>query len=258
MGLRVTAAQAAWLVDRHERMVRWHIERGDLAAVKEGRSWRIDVDALEGIPGWRVNRERLAELQATDERTAASMAARIAELERSVRELRGRVARLEAQSGASGSGASEGAHTSAPDDRQAGLGHDSAIGMPHRPDLPLSASGDVLPDFGVSRATERPETAHRGPQTVTLADRGPGAPLTFAHKTAAAKWLMRHGVNSANTPHAWPGWPPAELTPVAALDVALAVWQAAQARRDWRVTWTLHRCDDPACVCQSMLEDRES
>lgn len=154
MGFRVSAAQAAWLVGHGERMVRWHIQtRKDLPAVKAGRSWAIDVDALEAIPGWRVNRERLAELQAADAQTAASMAARITELERSVRELRGRLARLEAQSGASASVASESPHASAPDDRQAASAYGGAIGIPKLSDLPYSAFGDDLSNLGVSRPT---------------------------------------------------------------------------------------------------------
>lgn len=166
MGLRVTAAQAAWLVDRQERQVRWRIkERKDLPAIKDGKSWAIDVDDLARIPGWRINRERLAELQAADAMTAASMAARLAELERSVRELRGRLARLEAQSGLSSTIASDGAHTATPDDRQTALSGIGGIGTPTRPDSPLSAFGDILPDIGVSRATERPYAPYQPYQT---------------------------------------------------------------------------------------------
>jgi hypothetical protein len=256
MGLRVTAAQAAWLTGHGERMVRWHIQtRKDLPAVKDGRSWAIDVDALEAIPGWRVNRERLAELETADARTAASMAARLAELERIVRELRSRLARLEAHGGASGSSASDASHTSAPEDRQTVLGHTGGIGTyPHSPkpsDSPLSAFGDVLPDLGVSRPTY---PAYRGPRTVTLADRGPGAPLRFRTKTDAARWLGRHGINEA-TPKTWRGWPPDELTPAAALAFALDLQRDARARGDWRVSWTLRRCTDEACVCRELLTE---
>lgn len=263
MGLRVTAAQAAWLTGHGERMVRWHIQtRKDLPAVKAGRSWAIDVDALEAIPGWRVNRDRLAELQAADAQTAASMAARLAELERTVRELRGRLARLEAQGGAPGSVASDEAYTSASQDRQATLGHTGGIGTyPHssKPsDSPYSAFGGISPDLGVSRGAYSPETGYqsgyRGPRTVTLADRGLGAPLRFRTKTDAARWLGRHGVNEL-TPKSWRGWPPDELTPAAVLAFALDVWRDARARGDWRVTWALRRCTDDTCVCQDMLAD---
>lgn len=243
MGLRVTAAQAGWLVGHGERMVRWHIQtRKDLPAVKAGRSWAIDVDALEAIPGWRVNRERLAELEAADARSAASMVARIAELERQVRDLRARVARLETSHAAP-----------APqelDARQGGRYGDAPTGAKPS-DLALSASGDVLPNFGL---TPDYQAAYHGPRTVTLADRGAGAPLRFKTKTDAARWLVRHGVNSESTPKTWRGWPPDELTPAASLAFALDVWRDARARGDWRVTWSLRRCDDAACVCQTMLE----
>lgn len=96
MGVKVTAEQAGQLVDRHERIVRWHIKRGTLPAVKRGTSWRIDVDDLERVPGWTVNRQRLGELQHRDSRTAESMAARLNALEREVAALRTRLRVLEA------------------------------------------------------------------------------------------------------------------------------------------------------------------
>jgi len=119
--------------------------------------------------------------------------------------------------------------------------------------------------MGVSRPTDSPSQGYqrqsgapggyRGPRTVTLADRGPGAPLRFRTKTDAARWLGRHGINSETTPKTWRGWPPDELTQAGALAFALDVWRDARARGDWRVTWALRRCDDGACVCQEMLAD---
>jgi len=246
MGLRVTAAQAAWLVDRHERMIRWHIERGDLAAVKEGRAWRTDVDALAGIPGWRVNRERLAELQAADAQTAASIAARLAELERQIRDLRARVARLETPHAPPA--------PQEPDARQGGRYGDAPTGAKPS-DLALSASGDVLPNFGLPTGYQAAyPTAYRGPRTVTLADRGSGAPLRFKTKADAARWLARHGVNEL-TPKSWRGWPPPEMTPAAVLAFALDFQRDAHARGDWRVSWLLRRCTDEACVCRDLLSE---
>ena len=257
MGLRVTAAQAAWLTGHGERMVRWHIQtRKDLPAVKVGRSWAIDVDALEAIPGWRVNRERLAEMEAADARSAASMVARIAELERQMRDLRARLARLEAS-------ASVALQTSRSEGQQMAWGDVGA--------MPTSLEGGNLPGGpldalqsmsgigagarrGLSPDARSIETLY-GPPPVSLADRGAGAPLRFKTKTDAARWLVRHGVNSESTPKTWRGWPPDELTPLAALTFTLDVWRDARARGDWRVTWALHRCDDGACVCHDMLTD---
>lgn len=249
MGLRVTAAQAAWLVDHGERMVRWHIQtRKDLPAVKDGRSWAIDVDALEAIPGWRINRERLAELQAADARTAASMAARLAELERQMRDLQRQVREMRAsQSGQSGPPSTHGHDLPA-----VPLSDD--LGHPARSDLALSASGDVLPSHAGLSPDARHILSYPAARAVTLADRGAGGPLRFKTKTDAARWLGRHGIKEL-TPKSWPGWPPDELTPPAALAFALGVWREARARGDWRVSWSLRRCTDATCVCQDMLED---
>lgn len=231
MGLRVTAEQAGWLTRHSERMVRWHIQtRQDLPATKAGRSWRIDVDALAALPGWRVDPARLAELEATEARTAASMAARLAELERQMRDVRARLARLEASS----------PQTTRSDGQQ--TASDGAGAMVSYPDG-IEASGGPYSAPG----------GYRGPRTVTLADRGPGAPLRFRTKTDAARWLSRHGVNEL-TPKSWRGWPPAELTPAGVLSFALEVQRDARARGDWRVSWELRRCTDDACVCRELLE----
>lgn len=96
MGLKVTAEQAGQLVDRAERIVRGHIKRGTLPAVKVGNSWRIDVDELERIPGWKVDRGRLAQLTERDARTVESMLARFEAMERELEALRRRVRILEA------------------------------------------------------------------------------------------------------------------------------------------------------------------
>ncbi len=64
MSIEVKLAEAAALVGRHERIVRWHIlTRKDLRARKLGRTWLIDTDDLEQVAGWKVDHARLAELQ---------------------------------------------------------------------------------------------------------------------------------------------------------------------------------------------------
>lgn len=95
MGVKVTAAQAAALVSRHERIVRGHVKRGDLPAIKEGSSWRIDVDDLAHVPGWRVDPVRLADVQARDARTASSLAVRVEQLEKQLADAMRRIRALE-------------------------------------------------------------------------------------------------------------------------------------------------------------------
>lgn len=95
----------------------------------------------------------------------------------------------------------------------------------------------------------------RGPRTVTLADRGAGRPLSFATASAAARWLMRHGIHSEYTPRTWRGWPPRPLTREVVLTFAQTLLAEARSQGNWRVTWRLRRCDDPLCICQSQVED---
>lgn len=100
VGVRVSAYEASRLVDRHERVVRGRIARGDLPAIKEGNTWRIDVDDLERIPGWQVDRDRLARLEserrvATSPSTLEELAARVTTLQREVRALHRRISALE-------------------------------------------------------------------------------------------------------------------------------------------------------------------
>jgi hypothetical protein len=267
MGLHVTAEQAAWLVGHGERMVRWHIQpppkgKGDLPATKDRRTWRIDVDALEAIPGWTVNRNRLAELEAAEQRTAASMVARIAELERQVRDFRARLARLEAASASGAQAArSEGQETASAgegamstyslDDTEAG----GRYGALHRlsPDA-RGIESDYPSSGGYRSQTSAYQATYRGPRTVSLADRG-GGPLRFKTKMDGSRWLARHGINE-RTPKTWPGWPPLDNTPAGVFADALARQRAAKASHDWRVTWELHACSDEACVCRELLVER--
>lgn len=65
MGMKVTAVEAGFLVNRNERNIRQKIKQGTLAAQKVGAVWVIDVADLELVPGWRVSQERRAQLSAT-------------------------------------------------------------------------------------------------------------------------------------------------------------------------------------------------
>ena len=74
-------------------------------------------------------------------------------------------------------------------------------------------------------------------------------PGMFGTRTAAARWLARHGV-AADTARRWPGWEELpRLDPDDVLRLALRVYDPANAR----YTWKLHRCDDAGCVCHELL-----
>lgn len=93
--VKVSASEAAYLVNRHERIVRGRIKRGELPATKERNAWRIEVDDLERIPGWHVDRGRLAQLEERSARSVETMAARLASVERELRDVRARLRALE-------------------------------------------------------------------------------------------------------------------------------------------------------------------
>ena len=230
----ITIAQAAYLVRRNERAVRWHVGKGHLTPhIGADGHMRLDVEALAGVRGWRVDPARLAELRAADGRTAEALDSRICALEARVRDLE---ARLAAQR-----------------DQRAALPLSDVLGYPQPSDSALSALQGHSPRIGLSDDARHILSERRAP-TVALADRGDGAPLRFKTKSDAARWLARHGVNE-HTPKSWRGWPPDELTPTAVLDFALEIQEAATARKDWRVTWRLARCGDPLCVCRDLIED---
>lgn len=137
-------------MDRHERIVRGHVKRGTLPAAKDGNAWRIDTDDLERVPGWRVNRERLAELQARDARTSESLATRLAAVERELRDVRARLRALEAGQGRSD--ASPDALSGSSDRLTASGGYldgwrattpDLPLTAPYTPILPREGSPDV-------------------------------------------------------------------------------------------------------------------
>ncbi len=222
MGIKVTAAAAAQLVDRHERIVRAHLKRGDLPAVKAGNAWQIDVDALGDVPGWTVNRERLAELQATVARTPGGVLARLDTLEREVQTLRARVRTLEALQTATTT-------TMAPQTRQNGQ---------ERPVDP----------WEVESSTPPPRPAEPV-STYSMKYASPSTPAAFRTRADAGRWLLRHGISSEATPKTWPGWRDVELDPRAVLTLALSL----QDTSNWRILWRLHQCDDVLCVCRELL-----
>lgn len=209
MVLKVTAAQAGYLVDRHERIVRWHIGRGDLAAAKKGNAWAIDVDDLERVPGWQVNRDRLAELQVQDARTAEGLAATVARLASEVAALRSRVRMLESSQNA-----------------------------------PVTRSEAILTEQTASTTHHIAPMPPERPATVYVAT-GAGS---FRTRADAGRWLAQHGINES-TVKTWPGWRDVELEPRTVLLLALSLYDPG----NWRITWRLHRCADPACVCRELL-----
>lgn len=98
MGIEVKLAEAAALVGRHERIVRWHIlTRKDLRARKAERTWLIDTDDLDRVAGWKVDRSRLAELQMADSHTSEQLLVRLQALETELRSIKTRLHLLEAR-----------------------------------------------------------------------------------------------------------------------------------------------------------------
>lgn len=228
MGILVSAAEAGLLVGRHERMVRWHITtRRDLPGRKSAQGqWLVDVDDLTRVPGWVVDRERLAKLELRQTRSHGGLVARMEALETRIRQ--------------------QEAHIRALQERLRQLNNED------------NEDGDPPPGDPAPAPTPTPPASpsgYRGPSTVTLADRGPGVPLAFRTRADAARWLERHGVMSAKTPPSWRGWHNVTLTPTAVLTFALHLRQEATAQRDWRVDWHLRPCDDAACVCHDLLAD---
>ena len=243
MGILVSAAEAGGLVDRHERVVRQRIQDGDLPARKNARGqWQIDVDDLARVPGWVVDRERLARLELRQRRSHAGLVSRTEALEARLRGLE--------------------SHQRSIDEQLARLLERlSPPGAPRPPTPPSprepeQPSGDEDPDpdelSDLSDLSNMP-LAYRGPPTVTLLDRGPDAPQAFRTLADAARWLARHGVNPL-TPKDWPGWKHVERTPVEVLRFAIERQRLAVAGRNWRVQWRLARCEDGQCVCHDWLE----
>lgn len=101
----VSVSQAAYLVRRDQRAVRYAIAKGRLRAqVGEDGYTRLDTEDLGRVRGWTVDPDRLAEVAAEDGRTARSLSARLAALERRIAQLERIIretARSDGQEGAS-------------------------------------------------------------------------------------------------------------------------------------------------------------
>lgn len=100
MALEVSAVQAAQLAHVSEQTVRAWIQSGRLAARKVQRAgkpaaWAIDVDALAGLEGVRVDPDRLRALEMGEARTAESLEHRLGELERYLMRAVARITALE-------------------------------------------------------------------------------------------------------------------------------------------------------------------
>ena len=91
MGLKVSAAQAGYIVHRHERVVRGWIAAGKLPAKKiSATQYEVDTDDLGQVPirAIIIDEARLRELAQSSGGSAASMLARIQKLESEVATLR--------------------------------------------------------------------------------------------------------------------------------------------------------------------------
>lgn len=235
MGILVSAAQAGELVDRHERVVRQHIQDGQLPARKDARGrWQIDVEELTRIPGWVVDRERLARMELRQSRTHPGLVARTETVEARLRAIETQLRAIERALTRLGGVAPQPREPEQP------------------PSRPAERNGpDEDPDDDDDPAPAALPLLYRGPPTVALLDRGPDAPRAFRTRADAARWLERHGI-SALTPKSWPGWRHVTLTQVEVLRFALERQRLGAS--NWRVTWRLRRCDDGQCVCYDWLD----
>lgn len=247
MGIRVSAAQAAQLVARSEKAVRQWIQSGKLEARPDGPNharhksgpsrWSIDVDALAGVPGVVLDRELLARLEASDARSAATVAARVDQLERELQQLRVRLRAMELRDGTAWpSTVRETGPARVLDGEQGAATLEELRRYASAPESPLSAH--------LVQQEQQSATASRLTTAVYTAAGG-----TFRTRADAARFLARHGVNE-RTPKTWRGWQDVPLEPRAVLADALSRSDPA----NWRIPWRLTRCEDPACCCWELLE----
>lgn len=119
----------------------------------------------------------------------------------------------------------------------------------------LSAWLDLLRGTGGGGTLVAPASPSPAPSGTSSADAGRSPepstriPGTFRNATEAARWLMTHGLHAESTVKSWPGWPPSRLDPANVLALAIE----RQDTGNWRITWRLHECDNPTCVCHTML-----
>lgn len=239
--MKVTAAQAAFLVGRDVSVVRWHLARGDLKAERmggrlsstrkrlEGGSWRIDTDDLERIPGWKVDPTRLSALAERDARSVEGLQARLARMEAEIQTLRSRVRLLESTR----SSGEDLAAVASVARSEANLSEQGAWDTYHTPVVPYVAP-------------HPPERTY----SLTMRESAPGTAM-FSHRSDAMRWLQLHSTGlSLLTPKTWPGWREVELTQRSILSLAISLCDSS----NHRVTWRLHQCSvDPLCVCHELL-----
>jgi hypothetical protein len=93
MGAKVSAAQAARLADRNERIVRGWIASGKLKATKDGHTWMVDTDDLARIPGVHLQPQEPEDKLPSLESMLLEHDNQIAELKRRIIALEGRIIR---------------------------------------------------------------------------------------------------------------------------------------------------------------------
>lgn len=229
MGITVTAAQAAELAHRHERVVRGWIASGKLRARAAGprgkitgthtgpSRWAIDTDDLARVPGVTLDRERLAALEAqAGARGPGSVLTRLDALEREVAQLRRELQMVLAR-------------RSAMPDTSGTSGEPITIHPAIRIDVPAPSPAPSPVRYAVAMHTSADHLDSRA---------------------QGAEFLVAHGVNSPSTPNGWTGWKQVTLSRRAVLRFAIA-WRQQTTRSPGK--WQLHRCADPACVCRELL-----
>lgn len=196
--MKVTAAEAGQLVNRHERIVRGHIKRGDLPATKVGNSWQVDTSDLESVPGWHIDRTRLASLEERETRSVESLRSRVESLERELASLRSRVRALESSDSSARPFTTSAAHslesTTGVIDRS-GQAHQSESHPTRTYKDPLMYS-DSLP--GSARGNAKWVEAHGGPGSSWVRE-WPDVREWRSVEDAIAAVRRKHG---------WEGWQP--------------------------------------------------
>lgn len=113
---------------------------------------------------------------------------------------------------------------------------------PHYPPSSPPARLDMPANTGDGQANKRRAPF---PRPILAGD-------SFRTHAEGYRFLALHGVNE-RTPKTWAGKDTVERSPRAFLLWALSIKQPGNHRQPWE----LHRCEDPACVCQELLPDAE-
>lgn len=194
----VRISEAAYLVHKDQRAIRWHMEQGHLHAQMgaDGHA-RIDTGELATVRGWRIDPDRLGELQEQGERQRGALADRLRVVEARLVALE-RLIRKTTRSDGQETGASEVGSVIAYPDAPNGVATPTdahrAI-RAYRGDTNTTAGGDTLPDDLVSAASFA-EAHHVPRQTWVGAMRARRLPVVVG-EWKQGRAIVRYALSSA-------------------------------------------------------------